>query len=49
MMENKTNTQFSGTQRADTVLQRAWNRWEDYTTQKGKAMVARHYLPLGGR
>lgn len=49
MMENKTKTQPSGHQRADTILQRTWHRWEDYTSKKGKAMVARHYLPLGGR
>jgi len=49
MMENKMNSQSGRTNRTDTVLQRAWNRWEDYTAKKGKAMVARQHLPLGGR
>ena len=49
MMENKINSQSNGANRADTVLQRTWQRWEDYTAKKGKAMVARHYSPLCGR
>lgn len=49
MMENRMNSQSNGANRADTVLQRTWQRWEDYTAKKGKAMVARQYLPLGER
>lgn len=49
MMENTMNFQSNGANRADTVLQRTWQRREDETDKKGKAAVARHYLPLGRR
>lgn len=35
--------------RADTFLQRTWNRWEDYTEKKGRVMTADHLRPLNGK